>query len=946
MNTPRLALLVVWALLAPTFAFAGQTWEQTLQKGNEWVKVTFTDENGAEKQYWFRASDAGDHTPLYLLTAKPNPSVTGGAYYESVTSAYELKVTVIPGSGRTPSSKSYSVTRPGTALDLAAKFNSADNIGYSLWAKSPTATYTEVTDRRTGAKSKVRSDKYEPGNFMVVVAPPGDKKETLAPSPMGNFKPVGSPVGWSDYYFERPAKEAVRSGRSMSDPDANYRTQMARFKPMHRRVLPFEYLFDSSKCYVRPEGCADSKKADYARYIRAADQAQAGNILLVEDLAAEGHTHYKGAAEAFKAELDKAPENEFGPKELEFLQRLLATFNQLPAFQKELASSRSNPENLKLFVAKWRGYLKTEVATYLNDSEHAGKAEVDFVAKRAGMIDRAQKAAAAPLKPAAPVTVVYWCDPKEGKLIAEPPDKHPDGSFKSSKGAACVKGQKAPVGKPASTETVYWCDPKAGKVVEVPPKKAPKDGFIIPGKGAACKVGQKAPEPVAAKPAGEAPSFTLTAEELKWLTKSQADNYTNRLAAAKTDADKKKVITEFRDKVRTQLRPEGLADYNAALATQSAEAPAKVKTALDKIEMWGGAKITPPVGLSDETGKADAKMLEIQLSKDEMTKIGAAAAKLKADATAKKLSAAEVKTLTAEAAKMQTLLTDYKRAHEPGNGAGKSPLDPVALHAAVVAARNVLTPAPPPGKPAGTPAGAADGKPLALLTDEQKKFLTPKQLADYEAILKSAPDPKASDASVQAQLKQLTPIIETRKTAPYLKEPVTEANLSQAADWQKDQFCDPAKFGSAIAGETVPKPAFDITNLNALSDLQKIEAQKYLDQEKARASGGAKPKRPAACNGAPFTPVDEGPANNAGSGGSGIGNLTNNNSEPAAKEKSMFAGPYFTKPLVGAGVKGAMIGLIIGSLFGPVGLIAGPLMGAALFYGIQKYDASKAKSDE
>ncbi|PIR18508.1 MAG: hypothetical protein COV48_07155, partial [Elusimicrobia bacterium CG11_big_fil_rev_8_21_14_0_20_64_6] len=54
--------------------------------------------------------------------------------------------------------------------------------------------------------------------------------------------------------------------------------------------------------------------------------------------------------------------------------------------------------------------------------------------------------------------------------------------------------------------------------------------------------------------------------------------------------------------------------------------------------------------------------------------------------------------------------------------------------------------------------------------------------------------------------------------------------------------------------------------------------------------------------------------------------------ENKAKEKSK----WITAPLMIDAAKGGMVGLLVGSLFGPVGLIAGPLIGAALFYGLSK----------
>ena len=54
--------------------------------------------------------------------------------------------------------------------------------------------------------------------------------------------------------------------------------------------------------------------------------------------------------------------------------------------------------------------------------------------------------------------------------------------------------------------------------------------------------------------------------------------------------------------------------------------------------------------------------------------------------------------------------------------------------------------------------------------------------------------------------------------------------------------------------------------------------------------------------------------------------------ETEAKKKS----EWLTAPLIQDAVKGGFVGLLIGSLFGPIGLIAGPIIGAALFYGVTK----------
>ena len=52
---------------------------------------------------------------------------------------------------------------------------------------------------------------------------------------------------------------------------------------------------------------------------------------------------------------------------------------------------------------------------------------------------------------------------------------------------------------------------------------------------------------------------------------------------------------------------------------------------------------------------------------------------------------------------------------------------------------------------------------------------------------------------------------------------------------------------------------------------------------------------------------------------------------------------WLSIPLVQTAVVGGLAGLVIGSLFGPIGLIVGPLLGAALNYGLAVHAANKAK---
>ena len=73
----------------------------------------------------------------------------------------------------------------------------------------------------------------------------------------------------------------------------------------------------------------------------------------------------------------------------------------------------------------------------------------------------------------------------------------------------------------------------------------------------------------------------------------------------------------------------------------------------------------------------------------------------------------------------------------------------------------------------------------------------------------------------------------------------------------------------------------------------------------------------------------------------GVGNLTTGDD---VEGKKKIKTEWLSIPLVQTAFCGALIGLLIGSLFGPIGLIAGPLLGAGLFYGLAVHAANKAKA--
>jgi hypothetical protein len=883
MKTPRLVFLALWAMLAPLSAAAGETWDPVLQSGDDWKSVSFTDENGASRFYWFRADAKGEHVPLYILTPKKNAAVTGGSFYESKTAGYEVKVIVVPSKGRnSQATTSYVVTRAGTNLELSG--TPSWSLGAQDWDKTHPPVYEERTGR--GGKTKVLTNPYVAGTVKVLVNAPGDAQEKLDPSPMTNFKQGVAAVSWDDFYFER-APRAATTGRNGSDPDAGYRRAKESFGPLHRSVLPFEVILEPNNCFIRPETCTDEQKAVDQKYIQAGIQTKAGNNLLTENLALAGHAEYKARAQAFKGLLESSPDSEFTAKETSVLQRLLVNTGQTAAFQTALNAARAKPETLKAFVHKWRHHLIKEVDLYIVASDAAKSSPINFAAERKGLNERAQQTAAAPLTatpgPKVPAGPVTWCDPKAGKTTLVPPGAAPAGGFIIPKAGACVVGQRppAPVAK-------TWCNPKDGKKTVVPPGTAPLGSFVI-AKGGACAVGQKAPAVVDANP-----KLPLTAAETRWLTKRQQADLTDPPAA--------------RAAILKNLEPDAtaVAGYGALIDAPTAAA---IEAALPK-KLWGGDVTTVLKSSGTNTG--------VQLSEADY------------DALKKKDPAAIAK-----------FDKDYSSANGDIGQSGKpvfsaKDYDPIQLHLLVEAARKALGSS---GTRAGgtTGSGTVTGPVLPLLTDEQKKRLSPVELANYEAILKSA-NGNVSDRSLQDILKTLTARTEARKGSPYPEAGLAEKDFDTAPDWQKDKLCGPKALGASVAAGTTTGAAEVVNTADAKAGLEATAAaQNKVTRQAATPPAGARPPwADKKCKGYPFfkepvvatTPIDASLISQPVGGDKKAGG----DKEIAAKEKSQWV----TQDLIVSGAKGAMTGLLIGSLFGPVGLILGPLIGAAIFYGVTK----------
>ncbi|MCR4296012.1 MAG: hypothetical protein NUW21_10785, partial [Elusimicrobia bacterium] len=171
--------------------------------------------------------------------------------------------------------------------------------------------------------------------------------------------------------------------------------------------------------------------------------------------------------------------------------------------------------------------------------------------------------------------------------------------------------------------------------------------------------------------------------------------------------------------------------------------------------------------------------------------------------------------------------------------------------------------------------------------------------------------------------------------APY-EAPKSSAAFVAMKPWQQAQYCAPS-VGAANA-TTAPAPVDDGHGELALPDLI-ARAERLAGKGGAGRSSSAPAWADDACKkyyeGAAYTPPDR--------EGSGRGSQTAVVPGPDAVAKEKEGNKWLTKPLITTGIKGGLIGLLLGSLFGPVGLIAGPLIGAALFYGMSKYDEIKAE---
>jgi hypothetical protein len=465
---------------------------------------------------------------------------------------------------------------------------------------------------------------------------------------------------------------------------------------------------------------------------------------------------------------------------------------------------------------------------------------------------------------------------------------------------------------PVVTHT-YWCDPKDGKITTVPPGHKPVGSHRIAKKTSACVIGQKPPviPPAPVVSAGPFPLIDVPNHlETRWLTKVQAAAYADERKAATTDPARKTVDDKYRLLVKAQLRPEAAAAYATAYASPVAEAPAKISAAIGSLEMWGGP-VAAVVGLFQEKADpATAKLLEIQLSKadwDVLNSSAPAKPEYKAAATAYKNA----------------------RAGADGQGAGTafkaSVFDPIQLRLSLTAALAAL------GRtPSSTPPDQAK-VPVPNLTPAELALLTPDELTKYIGQLNAAKGPPPNQSALEGVWKMNTDLraaIAADGRAPFAA-PKTPDEFKGLKPWQKAQLCKP----SAAAAATTTSPAVTDAGHGALALPDLIALAGRIGSQ-----GGLSSSSPSWMSGAcddfkkeqALTPNPANP---------GTAPVTTNVPTPNGVDKEAEAkkkNEWLTSDLLTSAAKGAMVGLLVGSLFGPVGLIAGPLLGAALFYGLTK----------
>lgn len=508
-----------------------------------------------------------------------------------------------------------------------------------------------------------------------------------------------------------------------------------------------------------------------------------------------------------------------------------------------------------------------------------------------------------------------------GKIAVVAPTKKADDALKPDGSVNPAPPTRRPV-------QYRWCNPATGKTRVS--HNSPGAGWTkLESDNSVCK---KADGTRSIPPPDAAPAVALSAKEKLWLTKGQRAEYEEALKVAEATAggpEKASAMKDLVDRTRKivafNLQPNAAAAsaYEAAAGAKDAT-PAKIDGALPA-EVWGGAN-SEIVGL--EGTRAD-----IQLSKEEYAVLGSSvnAAALKAYKDSRKGADGNPSGSTLEGAK-------YDPAY----------YDPIALHLGTMAARAVAGKTP---GPVVTPPGGGEDPKVPPLTADEMKLLTPAERLAYEKLLQNVKDkvPGAVNA-LALESDRLRRLIaqQNRAKDPAYKAPRNAEEFAKLPNWHKDIFCDPKKLGSAAAAADTSAAGLD-NSRNARAGLENSAAagSGQTGGTATSAPAGGLPdwaKGPCAIYLAGKPPEP----GNGGTGGSGGGRINQGlGPDAVAKEvEDTPANSWFMRSQIQTFAKGALIGLVLGSLFGPIGLIAGPLIGGALFYGMEKYDAVKADKKE
>ncbi len=424
----------------------------------------------------------------------------------------------------------------------------------------------------------------------------------------------------------------------------------------------------------------------------------------------------------------------------------------------------------------------------------------------------------------------------------------------------------------------------------------------------------------------------LSDQELVWLDKSQAAKY-----AAKLPIDPSALgahVDSFRENIVENMDPnkDAIEKYQNAV---------KASKGIDEAlpEIWGGKDNKAIVELS---GAKD----DVQLSPADFEALG----KLPKAGDATPQSAYIAIRANADGMRKQ------------GEFSAKN-YDPIVLHRSVMTALKAL------GKTVKEPVkGPAETKPGAILDPLSKEDLALLGIADQEKYalhLKTAGGDHKKQI-VQDTIKALrTKIVEENRAKlaeDYTASKTAPKNIDdfkKLPPWLQERFCKDYPVPVTVFSKDKAGGEIDTTAIAQTGLINTNAGNAPQDQAGAKRSAQAEQKDGAkddkwpqdACRKntpdvattinptGPKKPTVEGE----------VANLINNKPTGAddanTKVPDTVANSWFMKGQIQTFVKGSLIGLVIGSLFGPIGLILGPLIGGALLYGMQKYDAVKADKD-